>query len=79
MLALHKIKAIAVPATHMLKPEDIEYRITSGGIKTVIVIREDGVPENYAEVEETLGITLNKIFVGTQPKEGWYDLREEVK
>ena len=79
MLALHKLKAIAVPATHMLKPEDIEYRITAAGIKTVVVIREDGVPENYAEVEETLGVTLNKIFVGNKEKEGWYNLRKEVE
>ncbi|MDY2745255.1 MAG: AMP-binding protein, partial [Methanosphaera sp.] len=55
MLALHKLKAIAVPATHMLKPEDIEYRIKAAGIKTVVTIREDGVPESYAEVEKTLG------------------------
>ena len=79
MLALHKLKAIAVPATHMLKPEDIEYRITAAGIKTVVVIREDGVPENYAEVEETVGVTLNKVFVGNEEKEGWYNLRKEVE
>jgi len=54
MLALHKIKAIAVPATHMLKPEDIEYRIKVGGINTVIVIREDGVPENYAHDSQSV-------------------------
>ena len=48
MLALHKLKAIAVPATHMLKPEDIEYRIDVAGIKTVVTIREDGVPESLS-------------------------------
>ncbi|OED30257.1 AMP-binding protein [Methanosphaera sp. WGK6] len=79
MLALHKLKAIAVPATHMLKPEDIEYRISAANIKTVVTIREDGVPESYAEVEKTLGLNLNKVFVGTEDKEGWYDLRKEVE
>ncbi len=79
MLALHKIKAIAVPATHMLKPEDIEYRITAGGINTVITIREEGVPESYAEVESTLGLKLNKIFAGDKDMPGWYNLREEVE
>ena len=79
MLALHKLKAIAVPATHMLKPEDIEYRIDVAGIKTVVTIREDGVPESYAEVEKTLGLKLNKVFVGTEDMPGWYDLRKEVK
>ena len=79
MLALHKLKAIAVPATHMLKPEDIEYRIKAAGIKTVVTIREDGVPESYAEVEKTLGISLNKVFAGDVDLKGWYNLREEVE
>ena len=79
MLALHKIKAIAIPATHMLKPEDIEYRISSAGIKTVVTIREDGVPESYTEVEKTLGVKLNKVFAGDVDMPGWYNLREEVE
>lgn len=79
MVALHKIKAIAIPATHMLKAEDIEYRIKLAGINTVITIRGEGVPERYAEVEKDMGIKLNKISAGDTPLEGWYDLREEVE
>ncbi len=79
ILALHKLKAIAVPATHMLKPEDIEYRIQLAGIKTVVTIREEGVPERYTEVENTLGVKLNKIYAGDTPMEGWYDLRREIE
>ncbi|MCD7781906.1 MAG: AMP-binding protein [Methanosphaera sp.] len=79
LLALHKLKAIGVPATHMLKPEDIEYRIKSAGIHTVVTIREEGVPESYAEVEETLGVHLNKVYVGDYDMPGWYDLRKEVQ
>ena len=38
MVALHKIGAIAIPATHMLKRHDIHYRITNAEIKAVISV-----------------------------------------
>lgn len=80
IVALHKIKAIAIPATHMLKHEDIRYRIEHAQINTVITIRDEGVPERYDEVEEQLdSIKLNKITAGNTPKDGWYDLRSEVE
>ncbi|MCI5867565.1 MAG: AMP-binding protein [Methanosphaera sp.] len=79
IVALHKIKAIAIPATHMLKPEDIEYRIGHAGINTVVTIRGEGVPERYAQVEKDMGIEINKVYAGDEPMEGWYDLRSEVE
>ncbi len=79
LLALHKIKAIGVPATHMLTTKDIEYRIKAGGINTVITIREENVPESYSEVEKDLGLNLNKIYVGNEKLDGWYDLRAEIE
>ncbi|MDR2108238.1 MAG: AMP-binding protein [Coriobacteriales bacterium] len=35
-LALHKIGAVLVPATFMLKEHDFEYRVNTAGVKTVI-------------------------------------------
>jgi acetyl-CoA synthetase len=40
ILALHKLGAITIPATHMLKTKDIIYRIENAGIK--MVPRSDG-------------------------------------
>ena len=56
MVALHKIGAIAIPATHMLKRHDIHYRITNAEIKAVISVKEDVLLPNYESVEEELGI-----------------------
>ncbi|MDR1088918.1 MAG: AMP-binding protein [Coriobacteriales bacterium] len=36
-LALHKIGAVLVPATFMLKEHDLEYRINEAGVTTIIV------------------------------------------
>jgi len=47
ILALHKLGAITIPATHMLKTKDIVYRVEKAGIKMVVCIAEDGVPEFF--------------------------------
>ena len=37
ILGLHKLGAIAVPATHMLKTRDIVYRIEKAGLKMIVI------------------------------------------
>ena len=39
LLALHKIGAIAVPATHLLTEKDISYR-NNAGIKMIVCVNE---------------------------------------
>ena len=41
ILALHKIGAIAIPATHMLTTHDIIYRNNRAGVKAIICVGED--------------------------------------
>ena len=41
MLALHKIGAIVIPATHMLTKKDIIYRNTRASVKAIICAKDD--------------------------------------
>src|SRR5690554_5055695 len=43
LMALHKIGAIAIPATHMLTPKDIAYRVNAASIKMVICVNDQEV------------------------------------
>ncbi|MBO4797256.1 MAG: AMP-binding protein, partial [Candidatus Methanomethylophilaceae archaeon] len=43
MVALHKLGAIAVPATHMLTKHDVEYRVRSASVKAVICTDQSNV------------------------------------
>ena len=43
VLALHKIGAIAIPATHMLTTHDIIYRNNKAGIKAIVCAGDDYV------------------------------------
>lgn len=44
-VALHKIGAVLVPATFMLRDRDMEYRLQAGNIKAVICTDRGGVPD----------------------------------
>jgi acetyl-CoA synthetase len=78
ILALHKIGAVAVPATHMLTPQDIAYRIEKAGLRMIITIAEDGVPEYVDEAVAATGADVTKVMVGGS-REGWLDFRAGMR
>ena len=43
ILALHKLGASVIPATHMLTREDIEYRNNAAGIKAVVAVADGDI------------------------------------
>lgn len=79
ILALHKLGAITIPATHMLKTKDIVYRLERAGIKMVVCIAEDGVPQYFDEAQEQSRIKIIKAMVGDEDRSGWLNFREEIK
>ncbi|HOQ19008.1 MAG TPA: AMP-binding protein [Methanothermobacter thermautotrophicus] len=78
LLGLHRIGAIAIPATHMLKEKDIIYRIREADIKMVVCIAEDGVPEVFDGAIAELGSDTKKVLVGDTDRDGWINLRKEI-
>ncbi len=76
ILALHKIGAIAIPATNQLVEHDFSYRFQAAGV-TAIVCTSDGDTAHQVEMgEKSAGMELTKIIVG-EPREGWHDFDEE--
>lgn len=49
ILALHKLAAIVIPATHLLTPKDIVYRCNSAGIKLIVCAGEDVMVQHIAD------------------------------
>ncbi|SCM57451.1 Acyl-coenzyme A synthetase ACSM3, mitochondrial [Methanothermobacter wolfeii] len=79
LLGLHRIGAIAIPATHMLKEKDIIYRIHEADIKMVVCIAEDGVPEVFDAAISELGADVKRVIVGETDRDGWLNLRSELE
>ncbi|MGC9517762.1 MAG: AMP-binding protein [Methanomicrobiales archaeon] len=79
ILALHKIGAITIPATHMLKSKDIVYRIESANIKMVVCIGEDGVPTEFDKAEKELKKQkIIKVIVG-ENRSGWLNFNNKIE
>jgi len=78
MLALHKIGAVAVQATHMLTAKDYIYRCNAGKIKAIVLTGDGDATEHFDEGEagcETVALKL----VSKRKKPagaGWLDFEE---
>ena len=76
ILGLHKLGAVAIPATNQLMEHDFTYRFQAGGV-SAILCTADGDTANQVELAEKVsGIQLTKVLVGGK-KEGWHDFNEE--
>ncbi len=64
--ALHKIGAIALPATHMLTIDDLKYRINFANIKTAVFINKNEVAEKILNVRKCCKSLKNLICVGNK-------------
>lgn len=78
MLALHKIGAIAIPASNLLVQQDYEYRFTAADVHYVIATDNDNVPEIIEAADNTVHMLKTKIIVG-EPREGWRNFNEEIE
>ena len=77
MLALHKIGAIAIPATNQLVEHDFTYRYKAAKVKA-IVCTADGDVSSEAEKAAAEFPGMVKILVGGK-KEGWNDFNVEME
>ena len=76
MVALHKIGAIAIPATYQLREHDFVYRFNAAGV-SAILCTSDGDCADIVDRVQGECPTLNlKVLVGGK-KEGWRDFDAE--
>ncbi len=76
MVALHKLGAIAIPATNQLKSHDIEYRINKAGIKMVVCTCDDHVADEVDLAAAECPTLEHKLIVNGS-REGWRTYDEE--
>ncbi len=83
MLALHKLGAVAIPATHMLTKHDIVYRNQKASVKAIICANDEYITTQIREAMpesptvETL-VAVNSLSQQDRPvPEGFHDWRKE--
>jgi len=79
LLALHKIGAIAIPATNMLTSKDIIYRVERGNIKMIVSAPEEGLLDHIDDAhKEHKDVLQFKALIGKK-REGWIDFSEKIE
>ena len=78
MVALHKLGAVAIPATNQFKEHYFEYRYNAAGVKA-IVCTADGDTYTYAESAAKKCPQVEKLIMVGGAKDGWLDFNKEYK
>lgn len=79
LLGLHKLGAIATPATHMLTSKDIKYRVEVASIPMIVSVADDGLIDHIDEGQRQTGDMIrHKLLLG-EPREGWIDFKTELE
>ncbi len=76
ILGLHKLGAIAIPATNQLVEHDFTYRFNAAGVSAVLCTADGDTAYQIELAEKVTGTPLTKILVGGS-REGWHDYNEE--
>ncbi|MDR0506506.1 MAG: AMP-binding protein [Dysgonamonadaceae bacterium] len=79
ILALHKIGAVAIPATHQLTKKDIVYRCKSADIKAIVGTGETLVTKHVDEALPESPTLKYRISVGPDVPAGWLDIKKGIK
>ena len=77
MLALSKLGAIAVPATHMLTKKDIVYRNNRASVKAIIACGEEYVLEQIQEALPESPSVQVLVSIGPSVPQGFHDWMRE--
>ena len=76
MVALHKIGAVAIPATYQLREHDFEYRFNAAGVKAIVCTADGDCAQIVDKVQpDCPTLELKMIVNGT--REGWRDFNKE--
>ena len=79
ILALHKLGAVAIPATHLLTRKDVVYRCNMAGIKAIVAAGEPMITGHIAAAMPESPTTKLLISVGPEVPEGFLDFHEGIR
>ncbi|NLM28364.1 MAG: AMP-binding protein [Clostridiaceae bacterium] len=78
ILALHKIGAVCIPATHLLTKKDIAYRNNAADIKMIVAVNDQQVLDSVdATASESPTLKIKVVLDGK--REGWHTFHGEYE
>lgn len=79
ILALHKIGAVAIPATNLLVKKDFEYRFKAAKVDAVICTADGKVAVEVERAAKNYDGLKAKIMVGSSTLRGWRNFNRDMK
>ncbi len=79
IVALHKLGATVIPATHLLTEKDIIYRCKMAGIKAIVATGDEVVVNHIAKAMPDCPTLKTLISTGPIVPEGWLDFNAEIE
>ena len=76
MVALHKLGAVAIPATNQLKEHDFEYRFNAAGV-SALICTGDGDTAEIAERAAAKCPGVRTLVMVNGTRDGWHDFNSE--
>ena len=77
-VALHKLGAVMIPATHMLTVSDFVYRIKSSKVKAIVCTTQNEVPDKITAALKEADMTA-KLWCVQKDAEGFENLTKAMK
>lgn len=79
IVALHKIGAIVIPATHLLTKKDIVYRNNAAGIKAIISCGDGEILKHINDALPESPSIERLISIGPDVPQGWCDFQQGIE
>ncbi|MBQ7779799.1 MAG: AMP-binding protein [Clostridia bacterium] len=76
ILGLHKLGAIAIPATNQLVEKDFTYRFNAAGVNAILCTADGDTARQVELAEKAYENQLTKVLVGGK-RDGWHDFDSE--
>ncbi len=79
IVALHKLGATVIPATHLLTEKDIVYRCNAADIKAIVAVGEEPIIEHINKARPKSPTLKTIISVGPIIPDGWSDFHKGIE
>lgn len=79
IIGLHKIGAIAIPATHLLTQKDIVYRNNAANIKAIVSVDDEVVIKHIEDARNESPSVKEYIVCGENTPKGWISFHEGLR
>ena len=79
IIALHKLGAIAIPATHLLTKKDIVYRVNAASVKMIVCVGEELIINHINEAMPESQTVKTLVSIGPLTPEGYDDFHRGIE